>query len=212
MSRGFTVVELLITLIVMAILLTLGVVNLRSTLANGRDTERQSDIEVIARGLEQYYKNGNPFTASSSSTRFDGYPGLIDFNYLTGTDYCESGGPILPALFNNPCDAPQNALVRALPGVSIASITPPDISSSTRGIYAKGQDGAITQSEINQKLQNGYYIYSPLRWNGASKTDCDGYNLDVGGNIDDYPCTSYTLQYKQEATGQIIEIKSKHQQ
>ena len=51
MNRGFTVVEILVTLVVMAIILTLGTVNLRSSLANGRDSERKSDIESITRGL-----------------------------------------------------------------------------------------------------------------------------------------------------------------
>lgn len=58
MSRGFTVVEILVTLVIMTVLLTLGVVGMRSTLANARDAERQEDISVLARGFELYYKRG----------------------------------------------------------------------------------------------------------------------------------------------------------
>lgn len=93
MNRGFTVVEVLVTLVVIAILLGLGTVGLRSTLANGRDSERKSDTETIARGLERRYKNGNKeFIASSgfsqagttSTLASNTYPGALEFKYGTG--------------------------------------------------------------------------------------------------------------------------------
>jgi prepilin-type N-terminal cleavage/methylation domain-containing protein len=58
MNRGFTVVEILVTLVVLSILLTLGVVGLQSSLAHGRDSERKSDIETLARGFERFYEEG----------------------------------------------------------------------------------------------------------------------------------------------------------
>ncbi len=58
-SRGFTIVELLIVIIVMAILLTLAVVNVRSTQIKARDNERHVDIENLATALESIYIN-NP--------------------------------------------------------------------------------------------------------------------------------------------------------
>lgn len=57
-SRGFTVVELVITITIMAILLTLGVVNMRSSQANARDVERKTDVETIATHLETFYNSG----------------------------------------------------------------------------------------------------------------------------------------------------------
>ena len=49
-ARGFTVVEILVVIIIMAILLTLAVVNVRSTQINARDAEsfRQSRTQVAA--------------------------------------------------------------------------------------------------------------------------------------------------------------------
>lgn len=79
MNRGFTVVEVLITLVIMTVLLALGTIGIRGSLANARDAERRSDIETIARGLEIRYKKGNSYSwdgGSASATHPAGsYPG-----------------------------------------------------------------------------------------------------------------------------------------
>jgi len=46
--RGFTIIELIIVVTIMGILLTIGVVNLRGSQANGRDAERKVDVDTIA--------------------------------------------------------------------------------------------------------------------------------------------------------------------
>lgn len=56
--RGFTIVELIIVITIMAILLVLAVVNLRSTQINARDDERKSDIDSLAMHLEVMYNTG----------------------------------------------------------------------------------------------------------------------------------------------------------
>ncbi len=56
--RGFTVVEIVITITVMGILLTLGVVSLNATQLNGRDAERKGDIEALQMHLESFYRSG----------------------------------------------------------------------------------------------------------------------------------------------------------
>lgn len=70
--RGFTVVELIITITIMGILLTLAVVNLTATQANARDNERKSDVEALALNLENYYNNQDPNNFMSGGT----YPGV----------------------------------------------------------------------------------------------------------------------------------------
>ena len=57
-SPAFTIVELVIVITIMGILITLGVINMRSSQANGRDAERKTDIETIAQHLESYYTGG----------------------------------------------------------------------------------------------------------------------------------------------------------
>jgi prepilin-type N-terminal cleavage/methylation domain-containing protein len=63
--RGFTIVELLIVIVIMGMLLTLGVINLRGSQIGARDAERKADIESIATQLETYYTSG---TDSSAAT------------------------------------------------------------------------------------------------------------------------------------------------
>ena len=57
--RGFTIVELLIVIAIMGILLVLGVVNLRSSQANARDTERKVDIGALATHIELFYSSSS---------------------------------------------------------------------------------------------------------------------------------------------------------
>lgn len=69
--RGFTIVELIITITIMGILLTLAVVNVGTTQAKARDDARKSDIESIASNLESFYISG-----TDNSTDFARYPSL----------------------------------------------------------------------------------------------------------------------------------------
>jgi prepilin-type N-terminal cleavage/methylation domain-containing protein len=66
---GFTVIELLITITIMVILLTIAVVNLRGNEASARDVKRTSDVATIAQQLESYYKYG-----TDSATPTGAYP------------------------------------------------------------------------------------------------------------------------------------------
>ncbi len=65
--RGFTVVELIITITVMGILLVLTVVNLSGSQAAARDSEREGDISTIQTWLENYYTTGSPATGDPGS-------------------------------------------------------------------------------------------------------------------------------------------------
>jgi len=64
MRRGFTVVELVITITIMGILLTLAVVNLNATQVNARDAERKGDVEAIQLNLEDFYKTDSDWGAN----------------------------------------------------------------------------------------------------------------------------------------------------
>lgn len=73
--RGFTVIELIIVITVMGILMTVGVVNLSGTRANGRDAERKGDVESIVMHLESYYISGTD--GSTTTGRYPGTDELI---------------------------------------------------------------------------------------------------------------------------------------
>ena len=120
MKRGFTVVDVLITLTIMAILLGLGTVGLRSALANARDAERLSDVQTIARGLEARYDrtysynwtedtngDGTPDTPRTTTWNAGSYPGnneLWDTVFWSGR---ASLGDVLPGVTDPAVTSPS---------------------------------------------------------------------------------------------------------
>lgn len=55
--RGFTVVEMVVTILILSVLLAIGGMAFVSAQKNARDNDRTSDIDTIARTLENYYKS-----------------------------------------------------------------------------------------------------------------------------------------------------------
>ena len=77
--RGFTVVELIITITIMGILLLLTVVNINASQISSRDTERVGDIEAISSALESFFTVGTSTFVSTNR-----YPTTdITLNYTT---------------------------------------------------------------------------------------------------------------------------------
>jgi prepilin-type N-terminal cleavage/methylation domain-containing protein len=112
--RGFTIVELIIVITIMAILLVLAVVNLRGTQISARDDERKTDTESIALNLEIYYNN-SAYSASSAIR----YPstGLIGAETTNLPD-------IDPRVLTTP-GATSSSLVAATNAVqTVAGVTP----------------------------------------------------------------------------------------
>lgn len=117
---GFTLVEILVVLSILALLLTVGLVSYGVVLKNARDAKRQSDLGVIQSALEQYHADqlfypasidmvlggpltnctGNPPPCTVSKT----YLGLVPKDPLGSPDYEYKS---LPAgcdnLLNNRC-------------------------------------------------------------------------------------------------------------
>lgn len=84
--RGFTVIELIITITIMGILLTLAVVGLNSTQIKARDDERASDVSAIAIAFEAYYtSNQGPVSASYPYGNIAGDTSAIS-TYLSDLD------------------------------------------------------------------------------------------------------------------------------
>lgn len=54
-ERGFTLVELLITISIISILSAIGLVSYTNLVKNSRDAKRQSDVKFIQSALEQYH-------------------------------------------------------------------------------------------------------------------------------------------------------------
>lgn len=200
MNRGFTVVEILITLVIMTILLTLGVITVRESLAQARDAERAEDVAILARGFENYYKRGNPYYIGPAITK-GSYPGANNMIAMDGSGWCDS------AYFKNASQAAlysvcKNYMLDALPGITVAALTPPEFNNPqlTNPWLSTGSDSPtqLINTFMSDRLNEGKYVYKPMT--STNLALC----YDAGN------CTRFVLLYKKETTGEIVEVWSKH--
>jgi prepilin-type N-terminal cleavage/methylation domain-containing protein len=76
-QQGFTIIELLIVIAIIAILAGLVLNNFQGAQAKARDTQRITRINAVHSKLEEFYNEANGYPASASSTA--NFPG-IDVN------------------------------------------------------------------------------------------------------------------------------------
>lgn len=63
-GKGFTLVELLVTISILAVLMTLALISYQNIQKNARDARRKSDIVSIQSALEQYHSDQGYYPAS----------------------------------------------------------------------------------------------------------------------------------------------------
>ncbi len=149
--RGFTVVELIITITIMGILLTLAVVGIVSTQATARDDERKTDVEVIANNLETYYRNG-----TEGSTSIGRYPSAV--LTTSGDSYIQT----------------------TLRDINLKSLQAPGASSVATSFIAATNNNQ-TEAGVTPQPTTAQYVYQPLQASGALCTseaqECRRFNL-----------------------------------
>lgn len=77
-SRGFTLVELLITISIIAILSAIALMTYTYVMKQGRDSKRMSDLRAIQSALEQYYSDQGFYPYFSVGIGGVTWPGLDD--------------------------------------------------------------------------------------------------------------------------------------
>ena len=149
--RGFTVVELVITITVMGILLALAVVNITSTQVNARDTERKVDVEATGNYLETFYKNG-----STSSPTPGRYP---------STQLVASG---------------ETSVKSFLPDIDIINVTAPGAASAAASFIA-ATNSTQTAAGVAPQPTTEQYVYQPIQSDGSLCTtelqECRKFNI-----------------------------------
>lgn len=152
--RGFTIVELTITIVVMAIILSLVIINLTNSQVSARDTSRKGNAETIVRSLERYYDTG----VTSPN-------GVYPSTALIGSE-----STYLPDLdtnaLNDPADSnPNSDLVAATNATQTTSGVAPVLSSSNiKYIYQPiASDNTLCTNSATQiciKFNLYYYLES----------------------------------------------------
>ncbi len=148
--RGFTVVELVITITIMGILITLAVVNLNSSQVNARDTERKSDVESLVANLEAYYNNTNPATTTGGG------------GYYPGTQMISNA-----------------ANVRSLlPDIDLKVTRAPGVTDSAPISFVAATNNTVSTTAILPlpSSDNDVYVYQPLARDGSLCTTASSTN------------------------------------
>lgn len=140
--RGFTVVELIITITIMGILLTLAVVSLNATQVNGRDAERKGDMESFAMNLESLYRG----------------------KYLT--EDALSGGTYLGYAFLN-----DSSLKVSLPDLDLKNTRAPGVALTDPISIRAATNNVQTPDGVQPRPTLTTYVYQPLTTSGARCMD-----------------------------------------
>ena len=95
---GFSLIELLVVISIMALLLALAAVSFSSAQRKGRDAKRRGDMQAIQKGFEQYFSDNNAYatcaTMGGSTTYFpaglpsDPSPSQSYSSSCSATAYC----------------------------------------------------------------------------------------------------------------------------
>ena len=192
--RGFTIVEMVVTMSIMAILLTLTMVLLNTSQVNARNAKRKADVQAIARGLEIRYKQGNTrATQSGGMTNPGQYPGVNEWYHAEGWEKDSTWSPTqISGGYRND----------EYPGTNSSNFAPPTSGSWYNVVQCSGTcpspgDPAALASAMGSGNDN--YVYEPVGSDGlagCSNSGCVAFNL------------YYHLEGDPAATYQVI--KSEH--
>lgn len=76
-SKGFTIIELLVVIVIIGILVALALPQLFAAQARGRDTERKNDLKNIKTQLETYFNDNGSYPegdGSNIATQYAAWP------------------------------------------------------------------------------------------------------------------------------------------
>lgn len=97
LNRGFTLMELMIVIALIAILVTVGAGAYFASIKTGRDTQRKGDLKQIQKAFEQYFADSGDMYPSSCTVGplylpqgmpKDPNTGLVYAGTCTATTYC----------------------------------------------------------------------------------------------------------------------------
>lgn len=231
--HGFTLIEIMITMAIMVILVAVAIVSLRGSQANGRDAKRASDIDTIARGLEQRYNNGMAQPSGGTHVIAAGQSFGNPYCHLPDVGYVGHHSKLLAFVGSNQ----QLALIIGTQYATQISNLPPLSSGtypSTEELnYVQGTDDqafcpeqvdnyitedlpGITSSNLKTP-DGGTLVFATTVTAPSKATVGNNYYylpLDADGNLCstiDTPCYKFTLYYVSEVDGTLHSMGSKHQ-
>ncbi len=175
-ARGFTIVEVVVVMVIMATLMVLGFALLTGSQRGARDAERQGDITALINGLESRYKAGNPVVTSPSYVASGTYPSIAEMQHIMGSTVTSFTPTSFTGGYSND----------ALPGTTIANFSPPGLTGNYTGFTLRCTDvascAAVTVEDATQldtQTTTDRYVYEPIAADGTIclAASCVRYNL-----------------------------------
>lgn len=107
--QGFTFIEILVSVTIVAVLLAIGVASYASVNRRARDAKRKSDLEQVRSALEQYRADNGSYPIAASWS--------LSYSTTTCPDWIDE---LTPAYMDSlPCDPKNN--INASPGTTPAA-------------------------------------------------------------------------------------------
>jgi prepilin-type N-terminal cleavage/methylation domain-containing protein len=184
--RGFTVVEIIVVIVLMGILLALAMTRLGGTQVAARDDAIKKEAESVARGLEEYYKVGNP----NYSVAAGSYPSTDEFRHASGENVPAIGTQVTGGYLDS-----------WLEGVRLP------VASKIRLITMSGQTPE-NSTNINNSTPAGVITYEPLVFTPASGPDPDRFTFCTSKTSQ---CNKFNIYYRNEQSDIVRIIKSEKQ-
>jgi prepilin-type N-terminal cleavage/methylation domain-containing protein len=158
--RGFTIVELIITITIMGILLTLAVINVGATQLKARDDQRTASIQSIGTYLDSFYSAGAPVGTSIPMVTNT----VVNPSFETGASGWTSYNTAPLTVVTSGCQFGSQCLsVNASGAYTGAIYQTPSGGTQTTGVdyvysaYVKGTAGQ--QLDISSRPTNSSYAY-----------------------------------------------------
>jgi prepilin-type N-terminal cleavage/methylation domain-containing protein len=149
LNKGFTLVELLVVMAIIALLTSLIIVNIYSSRGKARDAKRVSDLNQIQLALEQFFDRCQVYpttlTTSSSNGSCTGTVTLGNFISVIPTDpkthssytYANDGSSYLDYILRTTLEYPNNAISDGLNGTYYTYTCDPTLTLPTYCIGPK---------------------------------------------------------------------------
>ncbi|PCI89742.1 hypothetical protein COB18_02965 [Candidatus Kaiserbacteria bacterium] len=96
MKRGFTIIELLVVMAIIAMLASVILVAFSTIQTKSRDTRRIEDVRELQKALSMYYIDNNRFPAAVTPIDVDGTDALSTALVASGAISAVSGDPVKP--------------------------------------------------------------------------------------------------------------------
>ena len=108
LPRGFTLMELMITIVILGILISLGLSSYTSVNRKNRDNRRKNNLRSIATSLEAYYNDKGKYPNNGSNGEISGCSTNDNQVCVWGSAFTDSKGTVyMPKLPGDPSSTQQ---------------------------------------------------------------------------------------------------------